>query len=58
VPGGGGEETYILCRSTARKEKEQAIRSRFSARMEKALRGCFGFCVNGSFLDTGGSDGN
>jgi transposase len=32
-----GEETYILCRSTARKEKEQAIRSRFSARMEKAL---------------------
>jgi transposase len=32
-----GEETYILCRSTARKKKEQAIRSRFSARMEKAL---------------------
>jgi len=32
-----GEEAYILCRSTARKEKEQAIRSRFSARMEKAL---------------------
>ena len=37
VPAPGGEETYILCRSTARKEKEQAIRSRFSARMEKAL---------------------
>jgi transposase len=33
----GGEETYILCRSTARKEKEKAIRSRFSARMDKAL---------------------
>lgn len=32
-----GEETYILCRSTARKQKEQAMRSRFSARMEKAL---------------------
>jgi transposase len=32
-----GEETYILCRSTARKEKETAIRSRFSGRMEKAL---------------------
>jgi transposase len=31
------EETYILCRSTARKEKETAIRSRFSVRMEKAL---------------------
>jgi len=37
APAPGGEETYILCRSTARKEKEQAIRSRFSARMEKAL---------------------
>jgi transposase len=32
-----GDETYIRCRSTARKEKEQAIRSRFSLRMEKAL---------------------
>ena len=32
-----GEETYILCRSTARREKEQAIRSRFSARMGRAL---------------------
>lgn len=37
VPMPQGEETYILCRSTARKEKEQAIRSRFSTRMEKAL---------------------
>jgi len=33
-----GEETYILCRTAGRKEKEQAIRKRFSARMEKALR--------------------
>jgi transposase len=33
-----GEETYVLCRSTARKDKEQAIRSRFSGRMEKALK--------------------
>jgi hypothetical protein len=37
VSAPGGEETYILCRSTARKEKEKAIRSRFSVRMEKAL---------------------
>jgi transposase len=37
APAVGGEETYILCRSTARKEKEQAIRSRFSVRMDKAL---------------------
>ena len=34
-----GEETYILCRSTARKDKEQAIRSRFSQRIETALTG-------------------
>ena len=33
----GGEETYILCRTAGRKEKEKAIRSRFSTRMEDAL---------------------
>ena len=33
-----GTETYVLCRSTARREKEQAIRRRFSARMERALK--------------------
>jgi transposase len=33
----GGEETYVLCRTTARREKEKAMRSRFSAQMEKAL---------------------
>jgi transposase len=33
-----GEETYILCRTAGRKEKEQAIRNRFSARMEQALK--------------------
>src|ERR1700730_15940740 len=32
-----GEETYILCRTAGRKEKEQAIRKRFSTRMEAAL---------------------
>lgn len=32
-----GEETYVLCRTTARKEKEKAIRSRFSNRIEEAL---------------------
>ena len=35
----GGEETYILCRTRGRKEKEKAIRSRFVARIEKALSG-------------------
>jgi transposase len=32
-----GEETYILCRTAGRKEKEKAMRNRFSARMEDAL---------------------
>ena len=33
-----GEETYILCRTAGRKEKEKAIRNRFSARMEDAWK--------------------
>jgi transposase len=33
-----GEETFILCRTTGRKEKEKAIRQRFSTRMEDALK--------------------
>jgi hypothetical protein len=32
-----GEETYMLCRTAGRKEKEKAIRERFSTRMEVAL---------------------
>ena len=35
----GGEETYVLCRTAGRKEKEQAIRSRFSEKIEKSLKG-------------------
>ena len=38
VPIPQGEETYILCRTAGRKEKEKAIRNRFSARMEDALK--------------------
>jgi len=33
----GGTETYVLCRSVARREKEKAIRRRFSERLEKTL---------------------
>src|SRR5437879_7855872 len=33
-----GEETFLLCRTRGRKEKEKAIRNRFSARMEDALK--------------------
>jgi transposase len=32
------EETYILCRTRGRREKEKAIRHRFSAHMEDALK--------------------
>lgn len=39
APIPGGEETYVLCRTAARREKEQAIRSRFSQKMERALAG-------------------
>jgi transposase len=34
-----GAETYILCRTAGRKEKERAIRNRFSSSMERALKG-------------------
>src|SRR5436853_5921789 len=33
-----GEETFILCRTSGLKEKEKAIRNRFSNRMEDALK--------------------
>ncbi len=33
-----GEETYILCHTEGRQEKENAIRKRFSSRMEDALK--------------------
>lgn len=38
IPIPGGTETYVLCRSTARREKERAIRQRFSTRLEDALQ--------------------
>jgi transposase len=34
-----GEETYILCRTSGRQQKEKAIRNRFSNSMETALKG-------------------
>jgi transposase len=33
-----GTETYVLCRSKARRDKERAIRRRFSSRIERALK--------------------
>ena len=38
VPMPGGTETYVLCRSTVRREKERAIRQRFSTRLEGRLK--------------------
>jgi Transposase DDE domain/Domain of unknown function (DUF4277) len=46
-----GEETYILCRTAGRKEKEQAIRKRFSSSMEKALKGLEKTIVLGRLKD-------
>src|SRR5206468_686437 len=46
-----GEETYILCRTAGRKEKEQAIRKRFSSSMEKALKGLEKAIVRGRLKD-------
>jgi len=49
----GGEETYVLCRTTARREKEKAIRRRFSARMEKALSQLAQRVASGKLKDRG-----
>jgi transposase len=46
-----GEETYILCRTEGRKEKEQAIRNRFSNSMETALRGLEKTIITGRLKD-------
>lgn len=46
-----GEETYILCRTAGRKEKEKAIRNRFSTRMEHALNGLAKTIATGRLKD-------
>jgi transposase len=46
-----GEETYLLCRTAGRKEKEKAMRSRFSSSMEKALKGLEKTIVTGRLKD-------
>jgi transposase len=53
VPMPGGEETYVLCRTTARREKEKAIRSRFSAQIEKALGQLAQRVASGKLKDRG-----
>src|SRR5271156_1490498 len=51
-----GEETYILCRTAGRKEKEKAIRSRFSNRMEAALKGLEKAIAKGRLKDRNRSE--
>src|SRR6202795_534761 len=51
VPIPQGEETYILCRTSGRKEKEKAIRNRFSNSMETALKGLEKAIVTGRLKD-------
>jgi transposase len=43
----GGEEIFILCRSQARREKEQAIHNRFITRLEKGLLKVKKSCASG-----------
>ena len=43
----GGEEIFILCRSAARKEKEQAIHNRFVERLEEGLKKVKKSCDSG-----------
>ena len=51
IPIPGGTETYVLCRSSARREKERAIRRRFSTRLEDALRRLATQVANGRVTD-------
>jgi transposase len=46
-----GEETYILCRTAGRQEKEKAIRHRFSNSMETALKGLEKSIATGQLKD-------
>jgi transposase len=51
VPVPQGQETYILCRTEGRKQKEKAIRKRFSTRMEDALKGLEKSIASGRLKD-------
>jgi transposase len=51
VPIPKGEETYILCRTLGRTEKEKAIRNRFSNSMEAALKALEKAIVTGRLKD-------
>jgi len=46
-PGGNEHEIFILCRSTARQEKDRAIHDRFIERLEKGLQKVKKSCDSG-----------
>ena len=46
-----GQETFILCRSATRQQKEQAIHQRFVQRLEEGLRIIQRSCQNGRLKD-------
>ena len=47
-----GTETFVLCRSTARREKERAMRRRASERLEAALARLASRVASGALTDT------
>ncbi|MBV8893181.1 MAG: IS1634 family transposase [Acidobacteria bacterium] len=51
IPIPGGEETYILCRTMGRKEKEKAMRGRFVEKIENALGGLEKRIARGALKD-------
>jgi transposase len=44
-PGPDGDETFILCRSEARRKKEQAMHERFEKRIEEGLQKIQARCI-------------
>ena len=46
-PGPDGEETFILCRSAQRRDKEQAMHERFERRIEEGLEKLAASCRRG-----------
>jgi hypothetical protein len=47
-PAPGGEETFILCRSADRREKERAMHERAAARLEAGLEELAAACAKGT----------
>jgi transposase len=55
-PSSAGEETFILCRSASRKEKDQAIFARFKKNIEEGLLKIKQACDNGRLKDVSAAE--